>query len=170
MSIFMRLYAGLVDALAILAAALMGVMAISVVVDVCIRTAGGQPPGWTVPLSEYLLLYLTLCAAPWVLRQRGHVLIDSFVEIMSPALRLVVARFIYLLCASASLLIVFVAAGMTWSSFVAGETDVRAVLVPKFLLTLPFVPAFGLMAVEFLRLFAGHGSLYGGDPTAKSVA
>lgn len=168
--VLLRSYDALVSGLALLAGAMMAVMAVSVVVDVCIRTAGLQPPGWTVPLSEYLLLYVTLAAAPWVLKLRGHVLIDSFVAGMPGRARAIVAKAVYALCAVGSLVVAAVAADITWAAWIAGATDVRAVLVPKFLLTLPFVPAFALMAVEFVRLFAGRGSLYDATSEPRSVA
>jgi C4-dicarboxylate transporter, DctQ subunit len=155
-----KLYDFLVLTLAVIAGALLAVMFGSVVYDVTVRESGYQPPLWAVPLSEYLLLYITVLGAPWVLRDKGHVLVDSFVSILAPGPRRWVARCVYLICALTCLVIAWLAAEATVRDFIAGSNDVRAVVVPKFLLSLPFVPGFALMAIEFLRYLAGRDSLY----------
>ena len=153
-------YRRLLAGLAAIAGLMIAVTFVSIVVDVSIRQLGGQPPQWTIPLSEYLLLYTTLLGAPWVLRAKGHVLIDSFVRLLPDHARRSVAKLVYLLCAIACAVVTWVALDTTVREFLAGSTDVRAVLVPKYLLSLPFVPGFLLMAIEFLRFLAGCDSLY----------
>jgi TRAP-type C4-dicarboxylate transport system permease small subunit len=139
---------------------MLAVIFISIVVDVTMRQLGAQPPSWTVPLSEYLLLYATLFGAPWVLRAKGHVLVDSFIGMLPAGLASALARLVYLVCASSCFVVTWVALEMTVSEFGVGSSDVRAVLVPKYLLSLPFVVGFSLMGIEFLRFFAGFDSLY----------
>lgn len=155
-----RLYAYVVDGLACLAGAMLVVMFVSVIVDVLVRESGFQPPEWAVPLSEYLLLYSTLFGAPWLLRRKGHVFVDLLVKRLRGRSRRWFECALYLVCFAACALIAIVALDSTWREYSAGSSDVRALLIPKWLLFFPLVPGFGLMAIEFLRFASGRDSLY----------
>jgi C4-dicarboxylate transporter, DctQ subunit len=164
-----RLYDAIVDTLAWVAGVGLVVMFASVIVDVSIRQLGGQPPEWAVPLSEYLLLYSTLLGAPWLLRERGHVFVDLFVRRGSDTTRRLLERATCVVCALACLLVAGVAADITWREWVAGSADVRAVLIPKWLLFAPLVPGFLLTGIEFLRPLAGGRSLYDAGADGSGV-
>ena len=63
------------------------------------RNIGLQPPESTLALTEYALLYVTMAAAPWLVRNRGHVVVEVGYQRIPPALRGHVDRCILLLCA-----------------------------------------------------------------------
>ncbi len=162
---FIAVYRGVVKGFAAIACVMLAIMFLSVIADVTIRASGAQPPGWAVPLSEYLLLYITLLGSPWVLQEKGHVLIDSFTSALSPAAQRWLARAVCLCCAAVCAAIMLIAAQSTWDEFMAGSSDVRAVLVPKYLMYLPYPPSFLLMLIEFLVLAFGRETLVAGDPS-----
>ena len=59
------------DGLVLFASALIAADCLLIVVDVSLRNLGMQPPAYTVALTEYSLLYMTMAAAPWLVRERG---------------------------------------------------------------------------------------------------
>ena len=72
MSRVLRIYDGVIVGLAIIAGAMVAAVFLMIVYDVAVRTLGFQPPFWTSALTEYALLYMTMLAAPWLVRQKGH--------------------------------------------------------------------------------------------------
>ena len=67
------------------AALLIGAMALLIAGDVGLRTAGWGSLPWSVEVAEYILFGATFLAAPWVLREGGHVRVDVLVRLL-PAL------------------------------------------------------------------------------------
>ena len=92
------LHAGLINLLAVLAGILLALMALAIVVDVVMRNLGFQPPGHTLALTEYSLLYITMLAAPWLVRAKGHVHIELLTAAVGPRTRLWLARLVAALC------------------------------------------------------------------------
>ena len=123
-------------ALAWFACALIPCMFIMIVTDVSIRTLGYRPPLFTSSVVEYALLYLAMCSAPWLVRERGHVVIEALVTVLPPGIRAALAKLVYLVCALVSFLFAYLCWGIFWAY-------VHAVLAP--------VPAFA-------ALFRAHRS------------
>lgn len=73
-------YEGLIHAMAVLGALILVGMSLWVTYDVVARYVFVSPTIWASDLSEYGLLWATFLAAPWVLRQEGHVRIEIIVE------------------------------------------------------------------------------------------
>jgi len=72
----LRAYDYLIEGLATAAGLLIAAVCLLIVYDVCARNLGLQPPDSTVALTEYALLYFTMAAAPWLVRQRGHIVVE----------------------------------------------------------------------------------------------
>ena len=107
MNRLVRLYDGLLVALACAAGAIPLFLLVAVVLGVAMRSAGLQPLVWTQAYAELSLLFCTMLAAPWLVRTQGHVLIESFVSMLPPLPRRIVEKFVYLLCIMASLIIFY---------------------------------------------------------------
>lgn len=156
-------YATLVGALAALAGVIIAADTVLIVVDVTIRTLGVPPPAFTIAVVEYSLLYVTMFAAPWLVRQKGHVVIDALITRLPEWLHQVVARFAYLV----SLLSSLVVAWFSWQLFIgaiqSGLYEERGIDMPLWSLYLPIPIGFVLVAVEFARYLLGRDSLYRGE-------
>ncbi|MCW5773228.1 MAG: TRAP transporter small permease [Rhodospirillaceae bacterium] len=133
---------------------------ILIVVDVAIRNLGGRPPIWTIPICEYLLLYIAALGIPYLARRKGHVLIEIVVRGLSSRLRPRWERAIGGAAAAVLLYLAIVAAGMTRDAAVTGDFQIRAINMPAWIAYLPFALGFALGAVEFLRYAAGRDSLF----------
>jgi len=152
MTKIIRIYDRLIRVLAFLACILIGAVFVIIVVDVSMRTAGMRPPIFSSAFSEYSLIYMTMLAAPWLVRQRGHVRIDSFLTFVSPAQRRFIERFLIVICIALCLTATYYSAKFAIDFWSKGEIDIRSIEIPRALLFVPLVVGFFLCATEFLRL------------------
>jgi C4-dicarboxylate transporter, DctQ subunit len=152
-----------VTALSWVACAIIPCMFTMITIDVGIRTMGITPPLFTSSVVEYGLLYLAMCSAPWLVRERGHVAIEALVSVMPDIVRRPLAMFVYLVCGSVSILFAWFSLELFWEAWVTGEEDVRGVDMPYWLLFLPMPIAFLLSGLEFFMYLAGLRSYYSYD-------
>ncbi len=150
-------------ALSWVACAIIPCMFTMITIDVLIRTAGVTPPLWTSSVVEYGLLYLAMCSAPWLARQRGHVAIEALVSVMAPAIRQPLAKVVYLVCGVASIMFAWFSLELFWEAWVSGEEDVRGVDMPYWLLFIPMPISFFLLGLEFFMYLIGLRSYYSYD-------
>lgn len=150
----------LINVFVILAGALVLAAILLIIVDVCIRALGFKPPGYTVAVVEYVLLYFVLLSAPYLVRTKGHVLTDILIQRLQGRLRNFVEKIIYLICISISLTFAFVGGVICLDSFQMGYMDERSIDVPYWLMYALFPPTFFLIAFEFLRYFVGIDSMF----------
>ena len=155
-----RAYDTLVTALAAVAGAMLAGVFVSIVVDVLMRTAGLQPPLWTSALTEYALLYMTMLAAPWMVRNAGHVFVESFTGMLPRAWFRVVERLVYATCIAICLVLAWYAATLGYEIHLRGEQDYRSIVLPRSVLFACLPVGFGLAAVEFGLFLLGRGSMY----------
>ena len=157
------LYSRLIAALVAIAAVLLVAMVVAIAGDVVLRGLGFQPPAFTAALAEYGLLYITMLCAPWLVRERGHIVVESLIRLLPPGLRRVLEKLVYLLVFLLCLGLAWPAAMLALESLVRGDIDIRAIDMPRWALFAPLAGGFLLLAGEFLRLLLGHGSLYTDD-------
>lgn len=152
-----------VTALSWVACAIIPCMFTMIVIDVLMRTFGVTPPLFTSSVAEYGLLYLAMCSAPWLVRERGHVAIEALLTVMSNSVRRPLAKFVYLVCGCVSILFAWFSLELFWEAWVTGEEDIRGVDMPYWLLFLPMPIAFFLAGLEFFMYLAGLRSYYSYD-------
>lgn len=158
MAALMRFYDWLIETLALLSGIAFGVMFLLIIYDVLSRTAGVMMITWVDAVSEYILLYTTALAAPWLLREKGHVCVE-FVRAMVPeSVRRVFEKLVYLIGLALSLIIVVFSVPVIEQSL--GNLDIRAFEIPKWFVYIPMPIGFALMAVGFARFLFGGGTLY----------
>jgi TRAP-type C4-dicarboxylate transport system permease small subunit len=157
-----ELYRRLLDLLAVIAGVLLATMAVAIVADVVLRNLGVQPPAHTLSLTEYGLLYVTMLAAPWLVRAKGHVHIELVTAALSPRARFWVTRAVYLLCVLTCAVIFWFALEVTIDQWRRAVIDVRSFDMPRWLLTASIPLSFGLMTIEFGRYLLGLDSMHTG--------
>ncbi len=118
---------------------------------------------FTSSVVEYALLYLAMCSAPWLVRERGHVAIEALVSALSNNIRRPLAKFVYVVCGSVCILFAWFSLELFWEAWVTGEEDVRGVDMPYWLMFLPMPFAFLLAGLEFFMYLAGLRSYYSYD-------
>jgi C4-dicarboxylate transporter, DctQ subunit len=157
------LYRRLLELLAVVAGVLLAAMALAIVIDVVVRNLGLQPPAHTLTLTEYGLLYVTMLAAPWLVREKGHVHIELLTAAVSPRARFWLTRAVYALCVLTCMVIFWFAVEVTIDQWRRDVIDVRSFDMPRWLLSASIPLSFGLMTVEFARFLLGLDSMHSGQ-------
>jgi TRAP-type C4-dicarboxylate transport system permease small subunit len=162
MKLLGRLYDAIITGLAWVAGLILVMIFLFVMQDVILRNMLISPPRWSAPMAEYGLLYITLLAAPWLVRTRGHVTLEVVRRRLSVAAARRLEITVYLTCIAICGVMGWLAAELWIEAFVSGEEDHRAIEIPRTWLFAPALIAFPLMGCEFLRFLIGRGSLYAG--------
>ena len=140
--------------LALLGCLLLLAMMLIIVADVALRNLAipGMPLGlsWSNEVSELMLYLITMCVAPWLLRQGQHIRVDIFLQAIPPRAAWAlewVGDVLGLLCC---LVLAWYGAQATWASYAAGSLSIKTLVTPEWwwLVALPIT--FSLLAIEML--------------------
>ncbi len=76
MKLIIKGYNRLISGLAGLGAILLALMFVSGLIDVTLRELGYNPLQWYSAFTEYSLLFMTMMGGPWLVRIKGHVVVE----------------------------------------------------------------------------------------------
>ncbi|MCB1491837.1 MAG: TRAP transporter small permease [Rhodobiaceae bacterium] len=169
MTALWRLYNAILIGCVVLAGMLIGAGILLVVVDVSLRALGFQPFGFTVAFVEYILLYFVLLAAPYLVREKGHVTAEVLFTRLGPTARKVCEKIVYLICIAVSLVFAYEGTMLFIEAIQFGYMDERSVDVPYWALYMLFPLSFTLIAIEFLRYLLGYDSMYARDENLETM-
>lgn len=160
-------YNTLLVALAVLAGAAIGLAFVLIVIDVSMRATGFRPPAYTSAVVEYILLYFTLFAAPYLVRQKGHVYVDALTSRLHGRARWLVEKFAYIVCVVTSLIFAYIGFKLTIEAIQSGTIEERSIDVPSWVDYSPVGPVFFILAIEFGRFLIGIDTMYADRTQAK---
>ncbi len=164
-----QLYDWLLKACVVLAGMLIAIGIVLVIVDVIMRATGFKPPGFTVAFVEYILLYFVLLAAPYLVREKGHVFTDMAVGRLPAGPRRIVEKLVYVLCIAVSLVFAYMGAVLFEEGWRFGFVDERSVDIPYWALYVLFPLCFTMIAIEFARYLFGTDSMYARKQSLESM-
>jgi TRAP-type C4-dicarboxylate transport system permease small subunit len=114
---------------------------------------------WLIELTEYLIYAGTFIAAPWVLRQGGHVRVDILLVSLPKPLASRLEQFVNVLGLCVSIVMTYYGARAVANAYVANMVQFKTWAVAEWILLLPIPISCTLLALEFalraLRV-AGH--------------
>lgn len=141
----------LLQGCAALAAAVFGLTAVAISVNVVLRNMAGTTIFGLLDAVEYGLLAATFLAAPWVLWKNAHVTVDLLTAALPPRIARSLARIVAAGgCALSSVFLVYaVEAALTSAS--RGSMIRTAFVVPEWWALSAAPAGFALIAIEFLR-------------------
>ena len=147
----MAIYRLVIQAMAWVAALVLGVMALAVTLDVVARNLGWGNTGWVVELSEYALPVATLLVAPWLLYRNEHVRLDVLLVLLPKRISLWMERganvFGILICA----VFVWYGTKLIFDSARLGSMMVKTLSIPEWWQYALVPVCFLLLAIEFGR-------------------
>ena len=155
-----RAYEKLLNAFKIGAEIVVFMIFFLIVTDVFIRWAGLQPSTYTMGVVEYDLLWFTMLGAPWLVRMKGHVFVDSLVQLLPLIVQYVLAKLVYVICITCSLFFVYFSLHLTIDAVLSGEMDIRGEPQPLWLLLVCLPVSFSMVAIEFFRFLVGVDTMY----------
>ena len=156
-------YEKLLFCLFALGAGILALVTLFILYDVIARNTGFPPFTHTLALTEYGLYYVTLLGAPWLVRKKHHVYMQLVTAVAPAALRPVICKLSYLLCALACGLICYYAGLVTVEAWIRGDMEVRSFDMPRWLIFAVMPVSFSLLTIEFSRYLAGFDSMYDGE-------
>ena len=165
-----KAYNNVINGLAAGAGIAVSVAFVLIIVDVLMRLAGFSPPAFTITYVEYILLYFTMFAAPWLVRVKGHVFIDAVTQLLPEGVKFALAKIVYFLSICAALTFSYISFGLLVEAIQTQNLDVRGVDMPAWLLFAPMPPCFLLVAAEFVRYLIGIDDMYGSRTDVRESA
>ena len=156
-------------ALAIVSGVALGLTTLAVAADVIARTLGFEPPPWTIAGSEFVMLYVTVLGAPYMVRIKGHVFVEALIMNLPRGVKRVIEKLIYLLCVGVSLFLAWFSLGATINAFATHDFDMRGFDMPWGWIYGPMTFGLVLTALEFVRFLLGSDSIYVVDATARDT-
>ena len=163
MDLVKEMHCKLLNLLGAISGLLFAGIAVGVTLDVLLRNVGISSFSWVIEVAEYALYIATFFAAPWVLRNSGHIKVD----LLTSSLPQPLANILDVVADLAGLVICTVLfwAGYTVTAEAAhlGSMIMKELVVVEWYLLLLIPVSFFLMAVEFclriLRTVYSSGSV-----------
>ncbi|MGQ0510714.1 MAG: TRAP transporter small permease [Betaproteobacteria bacterium] len=146
----------LIDALAIIAGALIVLLMALVVVDVVARSLRVFTLPWSLEATEYMLYAVTFLGAPWVLRERGHIAIELVVERLPARGRAVAGIIAELAGAAICALLLYYACRVVWQSYQSGIQVQKSFSFPEWVVYTGIAPVMLILLGIYLRWLAAR--------------
>jgi TRAP-type transport system small permease protein len=147
-------YGKLLEALALVASALLFFMMLMICVDVLLRNVALVPGvrglEWSNEVSEAMLYLITMLAAPWLLRRGQHIRVDIVLRAIPKRLAWYCEWACDVLALGCCASMVFYGAHMAAKSHAAGSMSIKTLITPEWWLLAPLPAAFALLGIEIL--------------------
>jgi TRAP-type C4-dicarboxylate transport system permease small subunit len=134
---------------------LLGVVTILLCVDVAVRYAQVMSITWIGDVAAVSLYLMTFLAAPWVLREGGHIAVDSLIRILPAGAQRMMGVLVSVIGASICALLFVYAVRVLMASFAANTQVYKTIIYPQWWLFILPPVTFGLLSVIFLRQTRG---------------
>jgi TRAP-type C4-dicarboxylate transport system permease small subunit len=143
----------LIDALAVVAGALLCALVVLILVDVVARYLRWFSLAWGLEASEYILYAITFLGAPWVLREEGHIAVDLVVERLSARGRRLARLASDALGAVVCVVLLYFACRVAWQSYAAGTMVHKSFVFPEWWVYVGMPPIFLILCVLYVQRF-----------------
>ena len=159
-----RLYGRLIDALAVLACVLLFLMMLMICADVLLRNVAIFPRirglEWSNEISENMLYLVTMLAAPWILRNGGHIRVDILLLAIPKKIAWYCEWVVDALALVCCAIMMFYGWSAAAASFKSGSITIKTLATPEWWSLAPLPVAFLLLFIEVLfrmrRLYTGE--------------
>ena len=122
--------------------------------DVALRNLAipGLPQGlaWSNEISELMLYLITMCVAPWLLRQGQHIRVDIVLQALPPQLAWYFEWLGDLIGLACCIVIAWYGTQAAWSSYQSGAVNIKTLVTPEWWALAPLPLVFVLLAIEMI--------------------
>lgn len=150
---FWRAFDKVVDWMFYLTGGMIAFIAGSVCYAVVMRYFLNRPPIWVVQTCEYALLWIVFLGTTWLLREKGHVVVDILYARMGKRRRAWFNLFTFLAAMLSCLITAVLGFWHTWECIKHGIMDVRAVTIPKYWIFVIIPIGMSLLTLQFFRMW-----------------
>ena len=156
-------YGRALEALALIACALILGMTLMICADVFLRNVRIIPGlaglEWANEISEAMLFLVTLLTAPWLLSRGQHIRVDIILRAVPPKVGWTFEWIVDALALACCAVIAWYSARAAFASFKAGSLSIKTLITPEWWLLSALPVAFALLTLEMLfrmrRLYLG---------------
>jgi TRAP-type transport system small permease protein len=150
-------YGRVLDALALIACALILGMTLMICADVFLRNVRIVPGlaglEWANEISEAMLFLVTLLTAPWLLRRGQHIRVDIILRAVPPRVGWIFEWIVDMAALGCCTLIAWYSARAAFASYKAGSLSIKTLITPEWWLLSVLPAAFVLLTLEmFFRM------------------
>jgi TRAP-type C4-dicarboxylate transport system permease small subunit len=143
-------YGRLLDALMLLACALLFIMTLLIGADVLLRNIGLGGVAPSNEISEDIIYLVTLLAAPGLLRQGQHIRVDIVLRVLPAKVGWLLEWVSDILGLVCCLYFIWYGTRVVVASFTSAALSIKTLIMPEWWLLAPMPLAFCLLAFEFL--------------------
>ena len=147
-------YGRLLEALALIACALIFAMTLMICADVLLRNVriipGVAGLAWSNEISEAALYLVTMLTAPWLLRRGQHIRVDVILRAVPNRVGWIFEWATDIMGLACCLLITWYGARAALASFKAGSVSIKTLVTPEWWSLAPLPVAFLLLGIEVL--------------------
>jgi TRAP-type C4-dicarboxylate transport system permease small subunit len=148
------LHGRLLEALVWVACLMVFAMVLMICADVLLRNVALIPSmrglDWSNDLTEAMLYLITMCAAPWILRQGQHIRVDIVLRAIPKRTAWYCEWFADVVGLFCCLVMLWYGVKTTIASYTSGAMTVKTLITPEWWLLAPLPIAFALLAIEML--------------------
>ena len=160
---FETAYGRLLEALALIACALILGMTLMICADVFLRNVRIIPGlvglAWSNEISEAMLFLITMLTAPWLLSRGQHIRVDIVLRAVPPLVGWVFEWIVDVLAFGCCAVITFYSARAAWASYAAGSLSIKTLVTPEWWLLSVLPVSFAFLTLEMVfrmrRLYLG---------------
>lgn len=149
-----NIYGRFLSWLALLGCAILMAMMLIIVADVALRNLAipGLPRGlaWSNEISELMLYLITMCVAPWLLRQGQHIRVDIVLQALPRQLAWSLEWAGDAMGLACCLVIAWFGAQAAMSSYTSGAVNIKTLVTPEWWALSPLPLVFILLAIEMI--------------------
>ena len=147
-------YGRLLEALALVACALVLAMTVMICADVLLRNLRIVPGvaglAWSNEMSEAMLYLVTMLTAPWLLRRGQHIRVDILLRMVPKRVGWVFEWMTDTVGLACCLVIAFYGARAALASYKAGSMSIKTLITPEWWLLSVLPVAFLALSLEML--------------------
>ncbi len=145
-------YGRLLNALALIACALVLGMTLMICADVLLRNVRLVPGvvglEWSTEISEAMLFLVTMLTAPWLLRRGQHIRVDIVLRAVPPRVGWVFEWIVDVLALACCAIITWYSARAAFASYKAGALSIKTLITPEWWLLSVLPVAFAALTLE----------------------
>ncbi|MET3506579.1 TRAP transporter small permease [Halalkalibacter oceani] len=104
---------------------------------------------WVTDFSGYAMVYVVFLAAPWILKEKGHVIVDIITGALSKKFLRVNSIIICTVSIFICILLLIFSAEITMGYYLNNTVMLNTIQWPKFALFLPIVIGFLMLGIRF---------------------
>jgi TRAP-type C4-dicarboxylate transport system permease small subunit len=143
------LVGGIMNGMAFLSGVFLIMVMLIITIAVVCRYFLHHPLGWSIEVSQYLLVFLSYLSIAWVLRREGHVKIDIFLFMFSRKTQGLINTLTSACSILVSLIITIFAVKVTWDLYRADYFEPTILMVPKFIFIAVIALGFLMLTIQF---------------------